>query len=92
VTLSALRPLHCDQNPIVSVRASSAGTALGVGSWLRRQVNTNGTRSSARTVKSETVLKSRPWDSTGLRNQTASGPATAWTWSAWWRTQGVTWP
>ena len=80
------------QNLRVSRNACSASTGFGGDSWLGFQVSTNGTRSPARTVKSETVLISLPLVGAGVRSRTRSGPAIASTMSSWWRTQGTTSP
>ena len=65
------------QNVSVSSRATSGSIASGASSCEGNQVRTNGMRSPARTVKSETVVRFSPRVSTGVRTQRPSGPATA---------------
>src|SRR5579875_4228056 len=71
------RPDHSRQNSTVSRSASSAFTFAGGLAWLGDQVSTNGTRSPALTVNSDSVVHSCPCSGAVLFSHTASGPATA---------------
>src|SRR5207249_10799917 len=76
----------------VSSRSARASRGSGGGSCEGCHVSTNGTRSPGTTSNSATVVSPTPRVSTGVRKQSASGPAMADSESSRRNTQGTTRP